>query len=132
MPGYVVKLFIAFIACFFAISCSYAQSPGKVEVIKDPLIDSLIAKRIALNKSAPAGESGFQVQIYLGSDRQSAYDAQNLFKSLYPKTNTYIRYTEPNYKVQVGDFRNRGDAQRLMNELKTHFPGMVIVPATVN
>lgn len=117
--------------------CTYAfgQDPGKVEVVKDSQIDSLIARRIALSKvSSRSGGTyaGFQVQIYLGSDRQNAYDAQNRFKSLYPSISTYISYTEPNYKVQAGDFRNRMDAQRLMNELKENFSTLLIIPATVN
>ncbi|HCN82724.1 MAG TPA: SPOR domain-containing protein, partial [Sphingobacteriaceae bacterium] len=98
-------------------------------------IDSLIARRIALSKTGSRSgrtSAGFQVQIYLGSDRQSAYDAQNRFKSLYPEINTYISYTEPNYKVQVGDFRNRMDAQRLMSGLKENFSTLLIIPATVN
>lgn len=117
------------------VNITLAQNPGKVEVVKDSQIDSLIAKRIALSKiSTRSGSSasGFQVQIYLGSDRQDAYEAQNRFKALYPEVSTYISYTEPNYKVQVGDFRSRMDAQRLMNELKQNFSTLLIVPGRIN
>lgn len=135
MSGFKLKLNMVFLACFFILSHVFGQEPGKVEVIKDPQIDSLIARRIAVSKTntrVAVASSGFQVQIYLGSDRQEAYDAQNRFKSLYPKINTYISYTEPNYKVQAGDFRNRPDAQKLMNELKQHFPTLLIIPGAVN
>ena len=135
MSGFKVKLYVVFHICFFNLNLVFGQEPGKVEVIKDPQIDSLIAKRIAVNKTntrVTGTTAGFQVQIYLGSDRQEAYDAQNRFKSLYPGVNTYISYTEPNYKVQVGDFRSRLEAQKLMNELKQHFPTLFIIPGTVN
>jgi hypothetical protein len=130
---FTVRLNAIFCACFFMLSSAFGQTPGKVEVIKDPLIDSLIAKRISINNSRTSGTSaGFQIQIYLGPDRQDAYDAQNRFKSLYPGTTTYLSYTEPNYKVQVGDFRSRMEAQKLTNELKQYFPTVLIIPATIN
>lgn len=135
VSGFKMKLSGLIFACCFIFTCTFGQDPGKVEVVKDSQIDSLIARRIALSKvSARSGGStaGFQVQIYLGSDRQDAYDAQNRFKSLHPQVNTYVSYTEPNYKVQVGDFRNRMDAQRLMNELRENFSTLLIVPAIVN
>ncbi len=133
--GFKMKLSGLIFVCCLIFNCAFGQDPGKVEVVKDSQIDSLIARRIALSKvSARSGgvSAGFQVQIYLGSDRQDAYDAQNRFKSLNPQINTYVSYTEPNYKVQVGDFRNRMDAQRLMNELKANFSTLLIVPAIVN
>jgi hypothetical protein len=132
MPVPRVKLIGIFIVCFFILNHVYGQEPGKVEVFKDPQIDSLIARRIVISNIKGNDISpGFQVQIYLGSDRQEAYDAQNRFKSLHPEVNAYISYTEPNYKVQVGDFHARSDAQRLINELKQYFPILLIIPATV-
>jgi hypothetical protein len=131
--GFVLKLNAAFFACFLMLNSAFGQTPGKVEVIKDPQIDSLIAKRLSLNNSRTlATSAGFQIQLYLGPDKQDAYDAQSRFKSLYPGTNTYLSYTEPNYKVQVGDFRSRMEAQKLMNELKQYFPTVLIIPATIN
>jgi hypothetical protein len=135
ISGFKIKLGGLFLICFFILTHASGQTPGKVEVIKDPQIDSLIARRIALSKTgvkATGAISGFQVQIYLGSDRQAAYEAQNRFKSLYPSINTYISYTEPNYKVQAGDFRSRMEAQKLVNDLKQTFSTLLIIPASVN
>jgi hypothetical protein len=129
--GSLLKLTGFFFAYLFIVNNALGQTSGKVEVIKDPLIDSLIAKRAEVNSKGVSG-SGYQVQIYLGSDRQEAYDAQNRFRALYPGVGTYISYNEPNYKVQVGDFRTRLEAQKLMNELKQYFPTLLVVPATIN
>src|SRR5690606_8462179 len=93
-----------------------AQDKGKVTVIKDPQIDSLIARRLSLSHSPNAGGavsgSGFRVQIFSGLDREAAYAEQTKFKSLYPTVPTYISYTQPNYRVRVGDFHTRMEAQR--------------------
>jgi len=125
----------------------FAQTRGKVTVEKDPLIDTLIARRIQLQRAAsqpaasrgvgrPAGPiisvMGYRVQIYYGSDRRKMYSEQAQFKSEYPKMNTYITYKEPNYYLRVGDFRTRLEAQRFMNELRATYPTLFIFREKIN
>lgn len=115
------------IMCFQQLA---AQEKGKVLVTKDPQIDSLIARRLELNRAGLTGSnvtlSGYRVQIFSGLDRQEAYSEQAKFKSRYPGINTYISYTQPNYKLRVGDFRTRLEAEKLMNELKKYYTSMFI------
>lgn len=136
-----MKLLIA--ALFFCISfSSLAQTRGQVIVVKDPMIDSLIAKRIALSISTPESDSGkqgpmvsqmgYRVQVFYGSDRRQVFTEQGKFNSLYPEINTYISYKEPNYHLRVGDFRTRLDAQRFMNELRGTFPTLFIFREKIN
>lgn len=107
-----------------------AQEKGKVIFIKDPLIDSLIARRLELSRSGLAGNavttSGFRVQILSSLDRQAIYTEQSKFKSRYPKINTYISYTQPNYRLRVGDFRTRLEAEKFMDELRKYYTSMFI------
>lgn len=127
------KAFI-FIIFIFTFTGSFAQK-GEVIVIKDPLIDSLIAKRLAVYKTSgevnigkPIVSSyGYRVQIFYGSDRREVFSQQARFKGTYPKYNTYIIYKEPNYYVRVGDFRTRLEAQYLMSELRPTFPTLFIL-----
>ena len=132
---YLLKLSVICCCIFFIPSVSHAQTRGKVEVIKDPLIDTFIARRAAIGKTVlggEAGSSGFRVQIYFGSSRQAAYDAQTKFLNEYPETPTYISYIEPNFKVQVGDFRSKLEAQKLQSQLTGMFPSMFIIPTKIN
>ena len=127
--------------CFVLIVCAIpafasAQTRGKVEVIKDPLIDTLIARRPMLNKTIlNTGEEtayGYRVQIFFGSNRQAAYAAQEKFHEEYPDLRTYITYTEPNFKVQAGDFRTRLEAEKLRSELTQMFTSMFIISGKIN
>lgn len=128
--------------CIFCFEYSFAQTKGEVTVVKDPLIDSLIAKRIELNKKKatttnPAGttivsQMGYRVQIFYGLDRKEVFSGQDKFKALYPKFRTYITYKEPNYYLRVGDFRTRLEAQNLLNELKGIFPTLFIYREKIN
>ncbi len=114
-----------------------AQVKGSLQVVKDPLIDTLIARKIAANKAATNNSSsitafGYRVQIYVGSDRKEAYTQQAQFKSMYPELGTYISFTQPNYRIKVGDFRTRSEAQRLVAELKPTFPTLFIFNERIN
>jgi hypothetical protein len=115
-----------------------AQERGKVEVVKDPKVDSLIQDYLVDKKTGPlpnvsAGNAvqvstdGYRVQIYSGAQRQAAYDAQAKFQQRFPDQRTYISYSEPYFKVHVGDFRTRLEAEKMENDLKAWFSGMFIV-----
>ncbi|MCZ4225341.1 SPOR domain-containing protein [Pedobacter rhodius] len=134
---------IVYIFAFFLIlvKSSFAQR-GEVTVVKDPLIDSLIAKRmevyrtggdVTLKTNKPVvSDYGYRVQVFYGSDRREMFNQQARFKSSYPKINTYIVYKEPNYYLRVGDFRTRLEAQRLMSELRANFPTLFIFREKIN
>jgi hypothetical protein len=136
-----MKLLFTCVICFFAFPL-FAQKRGEVVIIKDPLIDSLIEKRITLDKrttpAAVGGEGiivskmGYRVQVFYGSDRRETFSEQARFKAAYPKLNTYITYKEPNYYLRVGDFRTRLEAQSLMNELRPMFPTLFIFREKIN
>jgi len=135
-----MKIIFTFIGCLLLFKASFAQK-GEVTEIKDPQIDSLIAKRLEVyktggdvvksNKPIVSGY-GYRVQIFYGSDRREVFNQQARFKGSYPKLNTYIVYKEPNYYVRVGDFRTRLEAQRLINELRPTFPTLFIFREKIN
>lgn len=116
---------------------TFAQQRGKVEVIKDPLIDTLIARRFTLKTPAaakviPYSSRGYRVQIYNGSNRQAAYDAQAKFLSKYPEQRTYITYKEPNFKVNAGDYRTRLEAEKTIQQLRGSFTSLFIISEKIN
>ncbi len=117
----------------------HAQERGKVEVIKDPRIDTLIARRFSLEKGTTKAKAsnkyssnGYRVQIFSGWDRKSAYDAQARFQNRYPDMRTYIIYKDPYFKVNAGDFRTRLEAERLMQQLKGSFTSLFIIAEKIN
>jgi hypothetical protein len=131
----VVRYCLFFVVAFLP-TLSFAQTRGRVEVVKDPLIDTLIARRPTLNKAIlNIGEEtvyGYRVQIFFGSSRQAAYDAQEKFRQEYPDLRTYVSYTEPNFKVQAGDFRTRLEAEKLRSELTQTFTTLFIISGKIN
>ena len=118
---------------FFAFT-AFAQTRGKVEVVKDARIDTFAARRAELNKAGgpDAMINGYRVQIFTGGNRKDAYNAQAKFQEQFPDIHSYVIYNEPNFKVRVGDFRTRLDAEKLQNELKKWFDGMFIITEKIN
>ncbi len=116
-----------------------AQTRGTVTESKDPRIDTLLAKRVELSKLpntgqavAPASSNGYRVQIFMGINRNDAYNAQAKFNELYPDIKTYIIYNEPDFKVKVGDFKNRLEATRLMEQLRSQFTSLFVLSEKIN
>ncbi|WP_026897111.1 SPOR domain-containing protein [Daejeonella oryzae] len=125
----ILKLIVLF-AGFLYSSEAFSQKAGTVEVVKDPLIDSLIARRLELSRASNGGAAlsgkGFRVQIYSGNDRKEAYAEQTKFKVLYPAVGAYISYEQPNYKIRVGDFRTRIEAEKFLNKLRPYYQSVFI------
>ncbi|HVS94491.1 MAG TPA: SPOR domain-containing protein [Mucilaginibacter sp.] len=122
--------------CFFVLllfGTASAQTRGKVEVVKDPRIDTLIARRAELNKSVGLDQvMGYRVQIFAGSNRREAYDARAKFQQQFPDIRSYIIYNEPNFKVRAGDFRTRLEAEKFQDQLKKLFAGTFIITEKIN
>src|SRR5690606_37556397 len=62
----------------------------------------------------------FKIQIYSGK-RSGAENTQNQFKSLYINWPVSMEYETPNYKIWVGNFRTRLEADRALMEVKKSF-----------
>jgi len=111
-----------------------AQStPARLEIKQDPRIDSLLVKHIKHNEANPTLE-GWRVQIYFESGNNSkmlATNARDRFIELFPDYGAYLSFNEPYYKVRVGDFRTRMDAEGFRQMIITEFPNAYVVPDKV-
>jgi hypothetical protein len=127
-----------FFIIIFIPATLHAQTRGTVEVVKDPRIDTLAARRSGLKVNGATSanylvsNNGYRVQIYNGTNRKDAYSAQEKFTNLYPDTRTYISYSEPNFKVRAGDFRTRLEAEKVMQELRGKFTSLFIIEGKIN
>ncbi|TAH04618.1 MAG: SPOR domain-containing protein [Sphingobacteriales bacterium] len=137
-----LKLNLYFWVLMLCSSLTFAQTKGSVIVIKNPAIDSLIARRVLLNKlitnnsvnksASSVVVYGFRVQAYFGTDRKEAYKIQAKLKQSYPDFETYISYNLPNYRIKIGDFRNRLEAEKLLSQLRSSYPTLFIFNERIN
>jgi len=77
---------------------------------------------------------GYRVRIFNDNkqDARSASEAVfNSFKSMYPGISAYRSYTNPFFKVTVGDFRTKSEAMQLLQDIKGSFPRAFIVKENI-
>lgn len=72
--------------------------------------------------------SGFRVQIYNGTDRTEANKRKLEFMRRFPGIRTYLSYIQPQYRLKVGDFKTRAEAQKLFRDVNDLFNPAMIVP----
>jgi len=102
------------------------NSDSSVLIIQDTRIDSLILRQQKSNLQKQT-MSGYRIQIYFGGVRQKANEIQQDFKSKHNETPTYLLYQQPNFKVRVGDFRSRLEAQKFLKSMEGEYTTMFIV-----
>jgi hypothetical protein len=54
------------------------------------------------------------------------------FTSAHPGIGAYRTYSNPFFKVTVGDFRSRSEAMELLNQIKDEFPSAFIVKENIH
>jgi hypothetical protein len=102
---------------------------GTVTILGDPRIERMLQIKVENQKEYPE-IPGFRVQLFYGSGSKSqaqASEVQAEFLKLYPEMGCYRVFQTPNFKVRVGDFRNRLEATKFLLELKEDFPNAFIV-----
>ena len=104
-----------------------AQSDSNsVMVYKDPRIDMLIKKQIDINEQTTRDTrrtaSGYRILVINSNDRNKVFAAKAKIYQLYPELKPYLMYQPPFYKLKVGNFRTKEEAEDYRKELSRDFP----------
>jgi hypothetical protein len=121
------SLYIAFFASIIFLFTSEILSaqPPSVTVNADPRIDQLLRVKKQLEKENKLGD-GFTIQLYYGSLNQANEVLKN-YRYSYGTWPASIEYETPNYKVWVGNFGTRLEADRALVEIKSKFTSAFIL-----
>ncbi len=108
---------------------SHAQEVGTIKVESSESVKALIAKKRAYNKSLKHVE-GFKIQLFYGSE-QGAIKVKDDFDSVFTKVESELKFHSPDWKVWIGSYKTRLEADRALVEIKEGFPSAIIRPAKV-
>ncbi|MGL1887496.1 MAG: SPOR domain-containing protein [Reichenbachiella sp.] len=75
--------------------------------------------------------NGFSIQIYSGNSRDKANQVKWKAFDLTPGQNPRVSYEQPNYKVRVGKYYTRIEANEDYNILKDNFSRSVLIPSKI-
>jgi hypothetical protein len=108
----------------------------QVEIAKDHRLDLLIAKQTELNKKVYLDNNktapGYRILVINTNDRTKAMDVKSTLMRDFPDHKTYLIYQSPYFKIQIGNFRKREDAESLRKQVTRKYPtGVIVIPSTI-
>jgi len=134
-----MKVLISILAITFCLVIGASQAPQNsmcdnrinlnVKVYQDPVIERLLCAHRDFTEIRE-GINGFRIQIFSDGGTQSrsrVLQRQRLFDQRHPNVRSYVTHEAPDFKLRVGNFRTRLDAQRFLNQISSTFPGAYIV-----
>ncbi|GAB1307888.1 hypothetical protein KH5_05710 [Urechidicola sp. KH5] len=108
-------IFAAILLTAFSSSLAQSDSQKAAEVL---------AKKRAYKKKNPTGK-GYKIQLYNGNETQ-AYRFKNEYELVFKKK-AELLYESPEWKVRVGNYRTRLEADRALLEIKKEFRGAIVL-----
>lgn len=111
----------------------YAGDDATVTVNQDRIIETSMRSHIAANSSRTM--SGYRVRIYFDNNQNSRADSERTkdkFTKLFRDIPAYRTYTNPYFKVTVGDCRTKSEAMLLLNRIKGAFPSAFVVKENIS
>lgn len=130
--------YLLFFCCsFFCLTLTAQVPPSGVVLHKDSRIDMLLKKqsdinKIAVKKTSGGRYKGYRVMALNTNDRNLAYQTKAQLLSRFPDYQVYMSYQAPFFKLKIGDFIKRSDAEELRKRISTMVSqGVYIVPDVV-
>jgi len=110
---------------FLTISILTSQAVfSQSEKSDNKLINDLITKKRAFNKEY---SFGFRIQLYNGFETE-AKKTRAKFKIDFPEIKTFIVYRQPEWKIQVGFYKTKLEADKALLELKRKYESAIVIP----
>ena len=91
----------------------------------------LFLDTVSFNSRRKGFYQGFTIQVYTGNSREAANDAKSMVYKMLPDSFPQLLYQPPNFKVKVGKFYTRFDAQKTFSQLKREFPRAIVIPERI-
>src|SRR5690606_9483622 len=98
---------------------------GKVTINEDEKITELLKLKTKLSKENKLTD-GFTIQLYNGELKEANNSIREYNRTLSTWSAT-IEYETPNYKVWVGNFLTRLEADRALLEIQKTFPNAFVL-----
>ncbi|WP_461151711.1 SPOR domain-containing protein [Spirosoma pulveris] len=93
----------------------------------DMVLDTIAAQNRSI-RYAP----GFRIQVYVGTQRQEVDAMRQLLTQNFPELSPYLSYNQPTYRLKVGDFMRRMDAERYYTLVKRMIDSAQLQPDKVD
>ncbi len=118
------KLVFTAITTLFLSQKSFSQG-GKTVVSQDPKFEQLLNEKRKINSSITINDR-YKIQIFNGDSENSKKTLMD-FKKENKNLDATIVFSTPAYKVWVGNFKTRIEAEKNLELLKKKFPNAFLI-----
>ena len=118
------KLFYLALSLLFFTQKSRSQE-GKVTLNQDPKFEQLLNEKRKINSSITINDR-YKIQIFNGDSENSKKTLID-FKKDYKTLDATIVFSTPQYKVWVGNFKTRIEAEKNLELLKKKYPNAFLI-----
>ena len=94
-------------------------------------VDATLNRIIEHNKTFNNGQ-GFRIQVFAGNSRADFENAKSYMLRNFPGLEVYESYSQPTYRIRVGDFLYYQDAEKYTGLLRQRFGTTRIVSEKIN
>ncbi len=105
------------------------STTSNVVINQEYRLKLMIEKHIEVNEKQD-GCTGYRLRIFSAKGnnaRKKTLETKAKFMKAYPNINSYLDYVTPNFKIIVGDFRTKNEAEQFRREIEKYFPNAFII-----
>lgn len=118
------KIILALIFSVFFCPIVHSQT-NTVTVIQDPKFEQLLNEKRKINSSITVNDR-YKIQIFNG-DNENAKKTLLTFKKDNRQLDATIVFSTPQYKVWVGNYKSRIEAEKNLIALKKKYPNAFLI-----
>ena len=116
----------ALLTVFISFSTCYLQAQNQnITLNQDPKFEQLLNEKRKINASITINDR-YKIQIFSG-DSEKAKKTLLDFKQEFQNTEGTIVFSTPNYKVWVGNFKTRIEAERNLADIKKRYKNVLLI-----
>jgi len=112
------------------------DSVTSIAVNKDPRIDLLVNKQIEINeittRNSRRSAAGYRILVISSNDRNKVIEAKTKMVREFPELKAYMMYQSPFFRLKVGNFKERPEAEEYLSQIQRIYPtGVYVVTDTI-
>jgi hypothetical protein len=109
----------------FALACSVNAQDQNLTLNQDPKFEQLLNDKRKINNTLSTNDT-YKIQIFSGKSDEAKKTLAD-FKREYSDIDGTIIFNTPNYKVMVGNFKTRIEAERNLAEIKKRYKSVFLI-----
>lgn len=110
---------------------SPSSKPADNIVNQNIEVDAILEKYKEQNKRMADG-NGYRIQVFIGNNKADFESAKSFLFRNYAEHEVYESYSQPTYKLKMGDFMSYTEAETTLNDIKSRYSSARIVSEKIN